>query len=58
MSYHAMKMEEINKIMKELWQSTYRGTDIETIKIKAEEQDQTSSSKVRKFKYQVLYSDG
>jgi hypothetical protein len=28
-----MKMEEINKIIKELWQQTYRGQDIDCISI-------------------------
>jgi DNA repair protein RAD50 len=29
-------MEEINKIIKELWQSTYKGNDIDTIEIRAD----------------------
>lgn len=35
MKYHSVKMEEINKIIKELWQATYRGNDIDTIEIHA-----------------------
>jgi hypothetical protein len=36
MKYHTTKMEEINKIIKELWQSTYKGNDIDTIEIRAD----------------------
>jgi DNA repair protein RAD50 len=36
MKYHSMKMAEINEIIKELWQKTYRGQDIDTIEIRAE----------------------
>lgn len=33
MRFHSMKMEEINKIIRELWQQTYRGQDIDYISI-------------------------
>ncbi|KAI8023783.1 DNA repair protein RAD50 [Camellia lanceoleosa] len=33
MRFHSMKMEEINKIIRELWQQTYRGQDIDNISI-------------------------
>ncbi|KAI1108120.1 AAA domain-containing protein [Nemania sp. NC0429] len=36
MQYHGMKMEEVNRIAGELWQSTYQGTDIDTILIRSE----------------------
>ncbi|KAI1137238.1 hypothetical protein F5Y05DRAFT_388585 [Hypoxylon sp. FL0543] len=36
MRYHALKMEEVNRIAGELWQSTYQGTDIDTILIKSD----------------------
>ena len=29
MKYHSMKMEEINRILLELWTQTYRGNDID-----------------------------
>ncbi|KAI8898254.1 hypothetical protein BC833DRAFT_620511 [Globomyces pollinis-pini] len=31
MSFHAVKMAEINKIIRELWEKTYRGQDIDVI---------------------------
>ena len=34
MRFHEMKMEEINKYVREYWQTTYRGDDIEKIEIK------------------------
>lgn len=34
MKYHTIKMAEINKILKELWESTYRGNDIDAIEIR------------------------
>jgi DNA repair protein RAD50 len=34
--YHTSKMSDINKIIKELWQKTYRGQDIDYIQIKAD----------------------
>jgi len=36
MRYHEIKMEEINKFVKEIWQVTYKGDDIDTIQIKAD----------------------
>lgn len=31
--YHAIKMEEINRIIAELWRNAYQGTDVDTIRI-------------------------
>ncbi|KAL2260404.1 hypothetical protein VTK26DRAFT_5596 [Humicola hyalothermophila] len=36
MQYHSLKMEEINRTIGELWQSTYQGTDIDTIMIRSD----------------------
>ncbi|TGJ85129.1 hypothetical protein E0Z10_g3646 [Xylaria hypoxylon] len=36
MQFHGMKMEEVNRIAGELWQSTYQGTDIDTILIRSD----------------------
>ncbi|KAI0881202.1 uncharacterized protein GGS22DRAFT_196992 [Annulohypoxylon maeteangense] len=44
MRYHAMKMEEVNRIAGELWQSTYQGTDIDTILIKSDSEVTTGRS--------------
>ncbi|KAI2471364.1 hypothetical protein F4781DRAFT_420729 [Annulohypoxylon bovei var. microspora] len=44
MRYHAIKMEEVNRIAGELWQSTYQGTDIDTILIKSDSEVTTGRS--------------
>lgn len=31
--YHSIKMEEINRIIAELWRNAYQGTDVDTIRI-------------------------
>ncbi|KAI9197472.1 uncharacterized protein BJ171DRAFT_477830 [Polychytrium aggregatum] len=36
MKYHSMKMEEINKTIRELWTNTYQGADIDTIEIRSD----------------------
>lgn len=41
MKYHAAKMEEINKIIKELWQATYKGNDIDTIAVRSDVESST-----------------
>lgn len=36
MKYHTLKMEEINRIIEELWRKTYQGTDVDTILIRSD----------------------
>ncbi|KAI5920680.1 DNA repaire protein UVS6 [Camillea tinctor] len=50
MRYHALKMEEVNRIAGELWQSTYQGTDIDTILIKS---DSEASGGRETYNYRV-----
>ncbi|KAI0178891.1 hypothetical protein GGR52DRAFT_579008 [Hypoxylon sp. FL1284] len=50
MQYHALKMEEVNRIAGELWQSTYQGTDIDTILIKSDSESATGRSQ---YNYRV-----
>ncbi len=50
MKFHSMKMAEINKIIKELWQTTYKGNDIQTIEIRA---DQEENNGKRNYNYRV-----
>lgn len=48
LAFHTNKMADINKIVKELWQKTYRGQDIDYIQIKADSEGLgTSRSVVR-----------
>lgn len=39
MKYHSMKMEEINRIVDELWKKTYTGTDVDTIIIRSDNEN-------------------
>ncbi|EPQ30278.1 uncharacterized protein PFL1_02394 [Pseudozyma flocculosa PF-1] len=50
MRYHSIKMEEINEILRYLWQKTYQGTDIDTILIKADNEGVRGN---RSYNYRV-----
>ncbi|CAK9303748.1 unnamed protein product [Gordionus sp. m RMFG-2023] len=39
MTYHSIKMNEINKIVRQLWKQTYRGNDIDYIEIRSDVED-------------------
>lgn len=54
MRFHTMKMEEINKIIKELWQQTYRGQDIDYISIHSDSEGSGSRSYSYRVSYNVL----
>ena len=41
--YHSLKMEEINRIIEELWRRTYQGTDVDTILIRSENETAKSN---------------
>ena len=61
MQYHAIKMGEINVIIKELWQTTYQGKDIDTIEILSEDEGSTKKvdANARKtYKYRVVMVKG
>ncbi|OWK12284.1 hypothetical protein Celaphus_00003385, partial [Cervus elaphus hippelaphus] len=48
-------MEEINKIIRDLWRSTYRGQDIEYIEIRSDADENVSASdKRRNYNYRVV----
>lgn len=44
MKYHSMKMAEVNKIIKELWQQIYRGSDIDYIALRSDADNDTASA--------------
>ncbi|XP_063148403.1 DNA repair protein RAD50 [Candoia aspera] len=59
MTFHSMKMEEINKIIRDLWRSTYRGQDIEYIEIRSDADENISASdKRRSYNYRVVMIKG
>lgn len=58
MSYHNLKMTEINKIIRDLWRNTYRGNDIETIEIRSDEEDGSVMKARRNYNYRVVMIRG
>jgi len=50
MKYHSLKMEEINRIIGELWRRTYQGTDVDTILIRSESENVKSN---KSYNYRV-----
>ncbi|KAJ6298888.1 hypothetical protein OIU76_019949 [Salix suchowensis] len=54
MRFHTMKMEEINKIIRELWQQTYRGQDIDYISIHSD----SEGAGTRSYSYKVVMQAG
>ncbi|NXH21035.1 RAD50 protein, partial [Bucco capensis] len=59
MTFHSMKMEEINKIIRDLWRGTYRGQDIDYIEIRSDADENVSASdKRRSYNYRVVMIKG
>lgn len=57
MKFHSIKMEDINRILRELWSQTYKGSDIETIAIKSDVNVQAKGN--RSYNYRVvMYKSG
>ncbi|RZC90608.1 hypothetical protein C5167_029741 [Papaver somniferum] len=54
MRFHSMKMEEINKIIRELWQQRHRGQDIDYISIHSD----SECAETRSYSYRVLVQIG
>ncbi|GAM22057.1 hypothetical protein SAMD00019534_052320 [Acytostelium subglobosum LB1] len=55
MKYHVLKMLEINRSIRELWTSTYRGNDIDTIEIRSEES--TAANKTINYRVVMVKGD-
>ncbi|XP_007552923.1 DNA repair protein RAD50 [Poecilia formosa] len=59
MRFHSMKMDEINKIIRDLWRSTYRGQDIEYVEIRSDVDENSSAGvKRRVYNYRVVMVKG
>ncbi|KAL5113741.1 DNA repair protein rad50 [Pleosporales sp. CAS-2024a] len=50
MQYHTLKMEEINRIIAELWTNAYQGTDVDSIRIASESEGKGN----RLYNYRVV----
>jgi len=57
MRFHESKMADINKSVTELWNKTYKGSDIDGIAIKTEDEGQTADGR-RKQTYRVVMRKG
>ena len=51
MKYHTLKMEEINRIVEELWRKTYQGTDVDTILIRSDNETHKGN---KSYNYRVV----
>ena len=60
MSYHLMKMNEINKTIRALWRQVYRGNDIDYVEIRSEEDgaEEVSLKSRRTYNYRVVLIKG
>jgi len=55
MKFHSMKIDEINKRIKELWQVIYRGKDIDLVELRAEPKETASETAASKqYSYRVV----
>ena len=52
MRYHTLKMEEINRIIAELWRNAYQGTDVDNIRIVSD--SDTKGNRI--YNYRVVMS--
>ncbi|KAG8461760.1 hypothetical protein KFE25_001378 [Diacronema lutheri] len=57
MRFHSKKMADINGTIRELWQRTYQGHDIDSIEIQSEHEGETASGK-RIHRYRVVMRRG
>lgn len=54
MRFHALKMKEVNKILKDLWIKTYKGGDIDSIEICSEDSTEGGAVTQRRvYNYRV-----
>nr|XP_057943942.1 DNA repair protein RAD50 [Doryrhamphus excisus] len=59
MKFHSVKMDEINKIIRDLWRSTYSGKDIEYVEIRSDVDENSSAGvKRRVYNYRVVMVKG
>ncbi|KAL4114736.1 hypothetical protein PRIC2_014192 [Phytophthora ramorum] len=54
LQYHSKKVEEINTIIRSLWQITYKGQDIDTIELVSGQEAGMASKAARSYDYRVV----
>ncbi|XP_072171621.1 DNA repair protein RAD50-like [Diadema setosum] len=57
-TYHSQKMAEINKIIRDYWRVTYKGSDIDYIEICADDETGAASTTRRTYNYRVVMVKG
>jgi DNA repair protein RAD50 len=57
LNFHSLRIKEVNKIIKEMWQLTYRGEDVENIEIVSGEEG-ASNKAMRSYNYRVVMRKG
>lgn len=57
-TYHLLKIKEINKIIRELWQQVYRGDDIDRIEISSESEAESGAATKKSYNYRVVMTKG
>ena len=58
MQFHRNKIDEINTILQELWQNTYKGLDIDYIQITADDEGTSSATGRCSYNYRVVMIKG
>lgn len=54
MTYHTQKMNQLNRIIRDLWRTTYRGSDIDAIEIRSDADEENASKARRTYNYRVV----
>lgn len=57
-NFHTLKIREINKIIRELWQLIYKGQDIDSIELESGIDEQSTSRSTRSYNYRVVMRKG
>jgi hypothetical protein len=58
-NFHTLKIREINKIIRELWQLIYKGQDIDSIEIESGQEEGAAATKSsRSYNYRVVMRKG
>lgn len=58
LKYHEKKMKDINKVIKQLWQDTYSGDDIDYVQIRTDTDEKGLESSRRAYNYRVVMVKG
>ena len=57
-SFHTLKIKEINKIVRELWQLIYKGQDIDMIELESGVEEGAATRSTRSYNYRVVMRKG